>query len=187
MKARKLSLLIVCAVLLVVCVVQGIVKSSDKVKYFTLKDSPERITIQTPAETVLLTKEGENWFVGEEKLAAKESEVNQIVEGISSVKALDKVASKTEKTSAQYELGEGKTIVVTAVKKGKTVRTVEIGKDATTSSQCYITVDGKNDIYLAGGNLKRIFNKTQEDLLQPAPEPVEEEPVEKEPAATVEL
>lgn len=171
MKTRKLSLLIACAVLLVVCVVQGIVKSNDKVKYFTLKDSPEKITIQTPSETVFLTKEGESWFVGTENFPAKEYEVDQIVEAISSVKALDKVASKNEKSIVQYELGEGKTIIVTAVKKGKIVRMVEIGKDATTSSQCYITVDGKNDIYLAGGNLKRVFNKTEEDLKQPEPEP----------------
>ena len=86
------------------------------------------------------------------------------MDALSYIRALDKVASVNENSSIKYELVDGKKIFVTASKEGKTLRSLEIGKEATANSHAYITVDGGKDIFVASGTLKSIFDKSTETL-----------------------
>ncbi|MCR5187911.1 MAG: DUF4340 domain-containing protein [Treponema sp.] len=164
MKARKLVLIIADLLLLALVIVQGIAKARDGVKNFTFEDSPDQITIVTPAETINLSCQDEKWFINDQKYPANDYSVEAFVESLSAIRALDKVASVNENNLNKYELVAGKKITVEAKKEGKLLRSIEIGKSASSASQSYITIDGGNSIYLASGSLRTSFDTSIKSL-----------------------
>ena len=159
MKTRKLVLIIADVLLLAVCIVQLALGARDTTKYFTLKEDPDSLEIVTPGETISLYKEGDDWFIGEKKYPASLSMVDSYLDAIKNIRALDKVGSTGSGNAAEkYELTDGKKISVTAKLGDKVLRTVEIGKTAVSSSQCYATVDGGKDIYLVSGGINDTFD-----------------------------
>lgn len=159
MKTRKLLLIIADVLLLAVCIIQFVLSARDTTKYFTLKDKPDSLEIVTPGETISLVKEGEDWFIGEKKYPASLSVVDSYIDAITNIRALDKVGSTSSDAVAdRYELVDGKKTIVTAKLGGKVLRSLEIGKTAVSSSQCYATVDGGKDIYLLSGGINDTFD-----------------------------
>lgn len=162
---RKLVLIIADVILLAVCILQCALKSSDSAKLFEFDETPDAITIVGEKGTVNLVKENDLWYVGDKKYPAAESYVDDIITTVSSIRALDKVGSaSSEAALIRYDLTDGKKITVTAMKDGKQLRYLEVGKEATATSQGYITVDGGKDIYLASGSLRYQFNKSVDEL-----------------------
>ena len=154
MKTRKLVLIIADVVLLAVCIIQFALSARDTTKYFTIKDSPDTLEFVTPMESFSLYKDGEEWFVGDKKYPASISMVDSYIDAISNIRALDKVGNISSGNNAEkYELVDGKTITVTAKLGDKVLRTIQIGKTAVSSSQCYAVIDGGKDIYLVSGGI----------------------------------
>ena len=159
MKTRKLVLIVADVILLAVCLVQFILSARDTTKYFTFKDDPDSLEIVTPQETISLYKEGEDWFIGEKKYPASMSMVDSYISAIKNIRALDKVGSIANGNNVErYELTDSKKTIVTAKLGDKVLRTIEIGKTAVSSSQCYMTVDGGKDIYLVSGGVNDTFD-----------------------------
>lgn len=159
MKTRKIVLIVADVVLLAVCLVQFILSARDTTKYFTFKDEPDSLEIVTPQETISLYKEGEDWFIGEKKYPASMSMVDSYISAIKNIRALDKVGSIANGNNVErYELTDSKKTLVTAKLGDKVLRTIEIGKTAVSSSQCYMTVDGGKDIYLVSGGVNDTFD-----------------------------
>lgn len=159
MKTRKLVLIVADVILLAVCLVQFILSARDTTKYFTFKDDPDSLEIVTPQETISLYKEGEDWFIGEKKYPASMSMVDSYISAIKNIRALDKVGSIANGNNVErYELTDSKKTTVTAKLGDKVLRTIEIGKTAVSSSQCYMTVDGGKDIYLVSGGVNDTFD-----------------------------
>lgn len=159
MKTRKLVLIVADVILLAVCLVQFILSARDTTKYFTFKDDPDSMEIVTPQETISLYKEGEDWFIGEKKYPASMSMVDSYISAIKNIRALDKVGSIASGNNVErYELTDSKKTTVTAKLGDKVLRTIEIGKTAVSSSQCYMTVDGGKDIYLVSGGVNDTFD-----------------------------
>lgn len=159
MKTRKLVLLIADVVLLAVCIVQCAVSAHDTTKYFSLKDKPDSILIDTPEEKgITVFSENGEWFVGKDKFPANQAIVDSFIDAVTSIRVLDKVAVVNDSTIERYEFDDTKKTVVQAMKDGKVLRTIVIGKEAMSNSQCYITVDNGKDIYLATGNLSYTFD-----------------------------
>ena len=159
MKTRKLVLIIADLLLLAVGILQLILGARDTTKYFTFKDDPDSLEIVTPAETISLYKEGDDWVIGSKKYPASLSMVDSYLDAISSIRALDKVGSTSNEAVAErYELVDGKKTVVTAKLGDKVLRTIEIGKTAVSTTQCYATIDGGKDIYLVSGGINDIFD-----------------------------
>jgi hypothetical protein len=159
MKTRKLVLIVADVILLTVCLVQFILSARDTTKYFTFKDEPDSLEIVTPQETISLYKEGEDWFIGEKKYPASMSMVDSYISAIKNIRALDKVGSIANGNNVErYELTDSKKTTVTAKLGDKVLRTIEIGKTAVSSSQCYMTVDGGKDIYLVSGGVNDTFD-----------------------------
>ena len=159
MKTRKLVLIIADVLLLAVCIIQLALGARDTTKYFNLKDQPDSIEIVTPSETISLYKEGDDWFVGQQKYPANISVVDSIIDALSNIRALDKVGSTSNDTVAdRYDLVAGKKTTVTAKLGDKLLRSLEIGKTAVSSSQCYAALDGGKDIYLISGGINDTFD-----------------------------
>lgn len=160
MKTRKLVLLIADVLLLAVCIIQFALSAHDTTKYFDLKDTPDMIVIDTPEEKgITVVCENGSWFVGQDKFPASQKIVDEFLNAVMSIRVLDKVGSvNNEAVLERYELNDLKKTVVTVSKDGKVVRTLNIGKEAVSDSQGYITVDGGKDIYLATGSLPYVFD-----------------------------
>ena len=159
MKTRKLVLIIADVLLLAVCIFQLAFGARDTTKHFTLKEKPDSLEIITPGETISLYKQGDDWFIGQKKYPASLSVVDGYIDAISNIRALDKVGStSSEAVADRYELVDGKKTIVTAKLGDKVLRTIEIGKTAVSSSQCYATVDGGKDIYLLSGGINDTFD-----------------------------
>lgn len=158
MKTRKLVLIIADVVLLAVCIVQLVLSARDTTKYISFKEDPDFLEIVTPDEVISLNKEGDNWFIGEKKYPANLSIVDGYIDALKNIRALDKVGNISSGNNAErYEFTVGKKTVVTAKLGDKVLRSIEIGKTAVSSSQCYITVDGGKDIYLVSGGINDTF------------------------------
>ena len=158
MKTRKLVLIIADVVLLAVCIVQLILSARDTTKHFTFKDEPDFLEIVTPDEKISLYKEGDAWFIGDKKYPANLSVVDSYINALKYIRALDKVGSVASGNNAErYELTDSKKTLVTAKLGDKILRSIEIGKTAVSSSQCYVTVDGGKDIYLVSGGINDTF------------------------------
>ena len=165
MKPRKIILLAGCAVLLCICIVQMITSASDKVKIFEFSDEPDEIVLEKPDETLTIVKNGEDWLLGDKKYPANGSSIDDMINSLKSIKALDKVASaNSEAAVLRYDLNKEKAVTAIAKKGGKVLRSVTVGKDATAGSQSYITIDGGKDVYLATGNLRGAFSKSVDEL-----------------------
>lgn len=166
MKTRKLVLIIADILLLAVCIVQCAMSSKDTTKYFDLKETPDMIVIDTPEERgiTVVCKDGK-WFLGDDEFPANDEIIEEFLDAVKSIRVLDKVGSvNNEATLDRYELNDLKKTVVTFSKDGKVIRTLNLGKEAVSDSQSYITIDNGKDIYLATGNLPYTYKVTKNDV-----------------------
>ena len=165
MKPRKIILLTADVILLVVCIVQFILSKKDNVKTFTITDDVTQILIEKADGDINLVKGNDGWLIGDKKYPANQGSVDVLLNAASSVRALDRMGSASnENILAKYELSDGKNITVTIKNADKTLRMLKIGKESSTGTQSYITVDGGSDVYLISSNLHSIFSKSVDDL-----------------------
>lgn len=165
MKTKRLVLIIANIFLLAVVITQGFLLSRDSGKNYRLKETPDKIEITKAGETIKLAWDGENWVLGDKKYPTNDYAVDSLLSAIENIRCLEKVSS-VNKVGAldKYELTDDKKITVTAINEGEIVRTVEIGKTASTVSQNFVIVDGSKDIYLATGGLRNVFSVDENNL-----------------------
>lgn len=165
MKVRKLILVAADVLLLVVCIIQGISSSKNTVKSFEFNEEPDEIIIGKADGGYTLTKNGDSWFIGDKKYPANTGNIDSMITSVKSIRAVDKMGkASNEVTASRYDLTDEKCIKVTVNAGGKTLRSVNIGKESSTGTQCYVTVDGGDEIYLIADNLIYDFNKSIDDL-----------------------
>lgn len=165
MTKRKITLLIITAVLLVIAILQGVVTNINPVKSVKFEADPDTILIESSSGTVKLAKHNGEWWVGDNNFQAKKTDVNSFINCVKEIKILEKIGSvSNELLEERYDLNKEKALKVTASLDGKTLRTLLIGKATSTAGQSYLTIDDKKDVYLVSGNYNTVFNKTEENL-----------------------
>lgn len=175
---RKSILLLTIAVLAVVYAVQLTVTGRSPVKTFKLKEKADKITIISSDEKVLLSLEGGLWYIGEEKSAADDKKVADIVNAVSTIKTLGTISRSSSETELErYGFADVTTLEVTLEKNGKTLRTIKVGKDASGSSTTYIQLNGSSETLLATGAIRSALSVKAEDLKMKIEEPAAESPV----------
>ena len=76
---RKFLLLAILGILVFVYCIQIAFTGKNKVRTVSIKDDPDSFEIQTgSAEVVKIYKDGDAWFVGDEKFAASTSVVDEV-------------------------------------------------------------------------------------------------------------
>ena len=165
-KTRKTILLALAAVLLCVYIVQLVQAGRSPIKEFALKEEAAELTIESAAlGTVTLTKSGDGWTIGDKAYPADSGAMSALADAVQSVRTLGTVSrSSSEETAQRFGLDAGNAITVTAKKDGKALRTLTVGKAASTGDQTYVRIDGKSDIYMASGTLRDTFGKSGDDL-----------------------
>ena len=165
LQTRKIVLLSCIGVLLLICIFQAILSGRNPVKTLKLDDGFDLITINKGGETIELSLDGADWYVGKDDFKANSTDISSITSNLKEIKVLDTIGRlASEEFNERYDLNDEKAIVVKASKGGKEVRSVKIGKASSTGSQTYITVGSSKDILLVSGNLNSIFGKSEDAL-----------------------
>ena len=177
MKTRKLILLAGIVLLLCAFIFQTVNAHRSPVKAYALSDSPDTITIVSESNgRILLTKEYDAWFVGEDKKPASDDEIRYLTGALQNIKTLGLVSrSSSDETLQRYGLDAMTKITITASKGEKVLRTIELGKAATNADQSYVRMDGGSDILIASGNLHHQFAVKAEELVAPPAEETKSE------------
>ena len=165
MKTRKIVLITANLLLLVIGIIQIIQGARSTVKTFTFSEEPDKIVIEKIDGNLSIVKDGDKWFINDQKYEATQSYIDTMISLAKNIKALDRVASLSNAASvSKYELDETNAIKVTVSSASKELRTFMLGKDSTTGIQCYATINGTNDIYLVNGDYRQAFDKTVDQV-----------------------
>ncbi len=165
MKNRKTILLSAIAVLAAVYVLQTVLSSRSPVKLLKLKEKPDVILIEKEGKQIKLAMEGGLWYLGDNKQAADDKKAAELVDAVTSIKVLGSVSHSSSETELnRYGLADAQTIKVTVNRGEKTLRSIVIGKDASSASQTFIQLDGSSETLLAGGSIRSAFTVDEESL-----------------------
>lgn len=164
MNKRKIILLSLIAIFAVVYILQIVFSGGTQIKDFNLEDEPDAITITSNdvENTIRLVKDGENWFINDEKYLADATTMETILQESKNIRSLGTVSKNGD--DARYGVDEESAILVTLYKDGKELRKLRIGKAAATGQQTYIQLDDKKDVMLISGNITYTFLTTVEEL-----------------------
>ena len=158
---RTKILACVAAALAVICAAQFFLGLKSPQKTFKAKGEPDYISVENSGSALVLQRSGSDWFCGGQKL--DKSKLDALVQSVSVVKTLN-IASRSETPAALERYGLDKPILVEAKLGGKTFQKISIGKESVSGSQAYVQLNGKKEIYLAKGNLRRDWTLTLDDL-----------------------
>lgn len=166
MNKRKIILLSLIAVFAVVYILQLVFSGGTQIQDFNLEDEIDAITIVSDEDemenSIRLVKEGENWFINDEKYLADANVIETILHDSKNIRSLGTVSKNGD--DARYGVDNESAILVTLYKDGKELRNLRIGKAAATGQQTYIQMDGKKDVMLISGNITYTFLTTVEEL-----------------------
>lgn len=166
MKKRTLILASLCAVFLVIAIIQQIVLNRNPVKMVTFDENPDKITITNSSINITLQKSGEDWILADSGLKALPNSCDLISKYLKEIKILDTVGKTGNSVVEEnYDLTDLKSTVASAFKGEKLLRKIKIGKKTSTSGQTYITLDDSNKIYLVSGDYQGTIVKTEEALI----------------------
>lgn len=162
MSIRKISLLSAIAVLTCIWILQLVFSASSSITSYQLSDKPDAITITRADNSVLhLSKDGEKWLLGDQKYPADMNMINAMLGKLDPIKVLGRVGSGDYE---RYGLQESGRLSVVAVKNGKTIRSLIVGKNAVSAQQSYILLDDDKNVILVAGSYRDSFDKTIDDL-----------------------
>lgn len=159
------------AILSVVIIALGLYlffRNTDRTTY-TLPELPAiksqdltKVEIGKGDQTVVLTRQGEDWFVSPGDYPADVNLVNRMLDILAELK-VTALVSET-RNYARYELDERQQIRVAAYQSDKAMRTLQIGKAAETMRHTHITLSEDPNVYHAQGNFRQDFDQSVESL-----------------------
>lgn len=159
---KKIVLLSAIAALLVIYILQLSFTGRNKVKVIATEEAIDFVLIDNNGKKLSISKNGDNWYVGEEKFPCQLNRANGIVNAINEIKVLGTVASGAADDNDRY--GFDNAIKVDAYCGEKLLRSVVIGKNTATGSQCYVRIDGKSAVSLVQGALRSTFETTADEI-----------------------
>ncbi|MBU1170539.1 MAG: DUF4340 domain-containing protein [Proteobacteria bacterium] len=121
-----------------------------------------RIDILHGTTPLTLEKNSDQWVVGDDKLPANTTMVTAMIKSIKDLKLTALVSES--KSYNRYELDEDNRIRVSAWSKDKMVRTVDVGKAASSFKHTFVKLETDPRVYHAEENIRNIFNKTEDNL-----------------------
>lgn len=171
MTKRRTILICIAGALAIIFAAQILLGLRSPQKIFKVKEKPDFISIENSGETISLGKNGEEWLCAEKKADAKKTEI--LLEKFCEVQTLG-IAARSANEAALERYGLDAPIVVRAKSGEKNLRSIFIGKESTSGSQVYVQIEGKKEIFLAQGNLRRDFTFSADDILEKEPEEQQE-------------
>lgn len=182
---RTKILAAVAATLFVICAAQFFIGLKSPQKTFRVKGEPDYISVENSGNTLVLQRNGSDWFCGAQKL--DKAKMDSLVKSLSIVKTLN-VASRSDSAATLERYGLDQAISVQAKMGAKDFQKILVGKESVSGSQAYVKINGKKEIYLAQGNLRRDWTFSLDDLKEKEPEePKADESAKPDEAAAEEI
>ncbi|MEE3411331.1 MAG: DUF4340 domain-containing protein [Treponema sp.] len=182
---RTKILAAVAAALFVICAAQFFIGLKSPQKTFRVKGEPDYISVENSGNTLVLQRNGSDWFCGAQKL--DKAKMDSLVKSLSIVKTLN-VASRSDSAATLERYGLDQAISIQAKMGAKDFQKILVGKESVSGSQAYVKLGGKKEIYLAQGNLRRDWTFSLDDLKEKEPEePKADESAKPDEAAAEEI
>ncbi|MGC9325341.1 MAG: DUF4340 domain-containing protein [Desulfomonilia bacterium] len=166
MKSKREYLLL--AIIIVALVAYLVVKRTDRV-HFDLPDLPQveparitKVEVTRDSNTLTVTKRDNTWYIGPEDWPADTKMMQDMVKVFELLKISDLVSES--KAYIRYELDEENRISVTAYAGDTLVREFDVGKTAPTYRHTFVRLPGDDNVYMAEGDFRRVFDTTPDDL-----------------------
>lgn len=121
-----------------------------------------KIEMVTGNASVAVQREGEKWFVGEEKYPADKEQIDRMLDTLSEL-TLTAMVSESE-SEQRYDLSPNKKVVVKAYKNDKVLRDISVGKTAGTFRHTFVKISGDKRVFHAKDNFRDRFEKKVEAL-----------------------
>ena len=159
--------------LLIVLVILGLLvyiytRTSDRMNYELPNiasmqgDQVDRIVIEKPKTRIVLRKQEHGWVVGQRSYPVRPAGIDNLLASLSDLSLTDLV-SRSE-NYARYGLDQSGAIQVTAWAGQEKLRSLWVGKAASTYRNAYVKLQEDPNIYLAKSNLQSTFDKTLADF-----------------------
>lgn len=152
---RKAIYLAIIVLLILLLIFQQFGDRSGLPRIPAVEEEIDALTIDTGTEAISIVRDGEEWFIGEERFPGDRDRIDGLVERITSLRFLEEVGRSDYFTP--YQLDTEAALRVSVGSEGETLRTVLIGKSSSSGRQTYLRFDGEERIYLVAGNLRREF------------------------------
>lgn len=170
---RKVLLTAGAVLLAVIYVIQVIAFRRPGAKDFVIDRTFDTIEISSAVNGALtLRRYGDFWKVNDEE--ADSDKARLISETAKQIHTLSLVSkSGGEDADERYGFTDAQRISVRVSDNGKEYLSLDVGKDAAGGQQNYVRVNGKSEIYLAGGALRQRFSVSADELRKIADAPAE--------------
>ncbi len=113
-------------------------------------------------ERITLTKDKGTWKISPENYPANDAMVKNMVKSICSLK-VTALASEA-KDYSRYNLGKENKIEVILKKGDEVLRSVDVGKVASSFHHTFVRLENNPGVYHAEGNLRRLFDRGKEEI-----------------------
>jgi hypothetical protein len=146
------------------------IKSEKRAKTtYDLPDIPKietgdvsKLTIKNKDSEIVLLKENNAWLVGTQKYPADSSTVEKMLIQVTDI-SLTALVSESKSYSI-YDLDNDRKIVVRAFKGDEIIRTISIGKPASSHRHTFVMIGDDHRVFHAEGNIQADFSRTVPDL-----------------------
>jgi hypothetical protein len=155
-------------VLIVILVLYIAFKNTDRTHYSlpelkaVEKEDINRILISRGDSTITLSRSSGDWKIMPAKYEADSKKIDQMLDEFKNL-IITTLVSESE-TYQRYGLNPEERIYARAFEGEKALRQFYIGKTASTRRHSYVMFPGDARVYEARNNIRRIFDKTVDDL-----------------------
>ncbi len=166
MKVKKEYILL--ALLIVSSIGYLVFKKTDRVHYTlpelgTLKaDDISSIETSRAGQKTVLVKKDKAWYISPSNWRADQTKVSEMLEKIAGLTVTELVSES--KAYERYQLDNANKTVLKAFSGKELKRELDFGKAAPTNSHTYVRLPGDGRVYLAGGDLPRLFQTPVAEL-----------------------
>lgn len=122
-----------------------------------------KIEIAKKDGIVSISKEDNDWFVGQNKFPADQTKLTPVLKMLKEIKLTALISESGN--YARYELDDAGKSTVTAWVNDKVVIKIDIGKTASSYKHTFVKLDSNKNVYHAAQNLKSIIDKTEENFV----------------------
>ncbi len=121
-----------------------------------------RIDIAKKGRHIEILRENDTWLAGDKKYPADSRMIDSMINGIADLR-LTALASES-KNYALYELDEDRRIEVRAFNGDRLLRTLMIGKPASSYRHTFVMLDSDHRVFHAEGGIRNTFDRKVSDL-----------------------
>lgn len=170
-KTIKTLVVVFVGLLLIIFEINWLDKSANEKKSvkadFSLEkieaEKVEKIIITKGEEKKELVRTGEQWMIGDKKIA--DTEIGGFFQELRKAKILE-IASKNKNNQENFGLGEGQAYLLEIVGGSKNEQKFLIGKLGVKGDSYYVKKEGSSNVYLVGGSLLSKITQAQDAWLE---------------------